>query len=163
MTSDEQMSMFGEAPVQQNSAKPVSFSITKTINAGAQKVFDQWLIPVFIGEWMFDPEIVGERVISLDNTVRKGGSFNFTVEKAGKQIEYSGDYLELRMPSALQFSWNKNGRDDRRSEITVSFEEDQGKTRTRLVMKLDPALAEHKDQVKEVWTARLAALAGRFK
>lgn len=163
MADNDQMSMFGEVPAAPSPAKPVSFSISKTVNAPAQKVFDQWLIPVFIGEWMFDPEIAGEQVQSLDNTVRKGGSFCFKVSKAGKDIEYSGDYLDLRMPNSLRFSWNKNGRSDRLSEIAVSFDEDADKTRMKLTMKLDPALAEHKDQVKAVWSARCAALASRFK
>jgi uncharacterized protein YndB with AHSA1/START domain len=164
--SNDQISMFGDAPeipADEPRGKPVSFSITRTFNAPAQKVFDQWLIPVFIEEWMFHPDIAGESVQSLDNTVRKGGSFLFKIKKAGQDIDYSGDYIELRMPSELRFSWNKNGREDRRSEIALRFDEDGGKTRMRLVMSLDPALSAQKEQIKAVWTARCGALAERLK
>ena len=47
MASD-QISMFGEVPpTPAAKEKPASFTITKTFQANTQKVFDQWLIPVF--------------------------------------------------------------------------------------------------------------------
>lgn len=163
MASD-QISMFGDpAPVSSSGEKPATFSLSKTINSPAQKVFDQWLIPVFIGKWMFNKEIAGERIISLDNTVRKGGEFSFKVEKKGKTIDYTGEYLELKIPNQLVFSWIKDGRDDRHSQINLRFEEDAGKTKLKFTMKLDPALNEQKEAIKTIWAARCTALAELFK
>ena len=159
----EQISMFGEPSANTPSEKPASFTLTKTINGSTQKVFDQWLIPVVIGTWMFNQEIAGEKVISLDNTVRKGGSFSFKVQKRDKQIEYSGEYLELRIPDQLTFSWIKDGRADRCSQIKLRFESDGDKTRMKFSMTLDPALNPEREAIKAIWTARCAALAGRFK
>jgi len=159
----EQFSMFGEPAPTVPTEKPASFTLSRTINGNTQKVFDQWLIPVFIGEWMFNKEIIGEKIVSLDNTVRKGGSFNFKVQKKDKQIEYSGEYLELRIPDQLTFSWIKDGREDRCSQIKLRFESDGDKTKMKFSMTLDPALNAERDAIKTVWTARCAALAGRFK
>ncbi|MFT4862976.1 MAG: hypothetical protein ACI95C_002200 [Pseudohongiellaceae bacterium] len=159
----EQISMFGEPAPNTPTEKPASFTLTKTVNGSTQKVFDQWLIPVVIGTWMFNQEIAGEKVISLDNTVRKGGSFCFKVQKRDKQIEYSGEYLELRIPDQLSFSWIKDGRADRCSQIKLRFESDGDKTRLKFSMTLDPALNPEREAIKTIWTARLAALAGRFK
>ncbi len=160
----EQFSMFGEPTSSASSnEKPASFTITKTINGSTQKVFDQWLIPVFIGTWMFNKEIAGESIISLDNTVRKGGSFVFRVQKKDRQIEYSGEYLELRIPDQLTFSWKKDGRADRLSEIKLRFESEGKKTKMKFTMTLNPALNPEKEAIKSIWSARCAALANRFK
>lgn len=161
MASD-QISMFGEAPATP-SEKPATFTLSKTFNAEPQKVFDQWLIPVFIGKWMFNKEIVGEKIVSLDNTVRKGGEFSFVVEKKNKQITYSGEYLELKIPNQLVFSWVKDGREDRRSQISLRFDESGGKTKMKFSMKLDPSLNEQKEMIKNVWGARCSALAEQLK
>ncbi len=159
----EQISMFGEPAPNTPSEKPATFTLTKTINSNTQKVFDQWLIPVFIGEWMFNKEIAGESIVNLNNTVRKGGSFSFKVQKKDKQIEYTGEYLELRIPDQLTFSWKKDGREDRCSQIKLRFEADGDKTKMKFAMTLDPALNSEKEAIKTIWTARCAALAGRFK
>jgi uncharacterized protein YndB with AHSA1/START domain len=159
----EQISMFGEPTPTAPTDKPASFTLTRVINGSAQKVFDQWLIPVFIEAWMFNQEIAGEKIISLDNTVRKGGSFCFRVQKRDKQIEYSGEYLELRIPDQLTFSWKKDGREDRCSQIKLRFEADGEKTKMKFNMTLDPALNPERDAIKTIWSARCAALASRFK
>lgn len=163
MASD-QISMFGEAPVAPApTEKPATFTISKTFQGNAQKVFDQWLIPVVIGKWMFNKEIAGEKIVSLENTVRKGGDYIFTVEKKGKTIRYSGEYLELKIPNKLVFSWVKDGREDRRSQISLRFEEDGTKTKMKFAMKLDPALNDQKESIKRIWNARCTALAERLK
>jgi uncharacterized protein YndB with AHSA1/START domain len=159
----EQISMFGEPTPSAPTEKPASFTFTRVINGSTQKVFDQWLIPVFIEAWMFNKEIAGEKIISLDNTVRKGGSFSFRVQKKDKQIEYTGEYIELRIPDQLTFSWKKDGREDRCSQIKLRFESDGDKTKMKFSMTLDPALNPDREAIKTIWTARCAALAGRFK
>lgn len=163
MASD-QISMFGDAPAAPATAeKPATFTLSKTFSSNPQKVFDQWLIPVFIGKWMFNKEILGEKIVSLDNTVRKGGEFSFVVDKKGKQITYSGEYLELKIPNQLVFSWVKDGREDRRSQISLRFDENGDKTKMKFSMKLDPSLNSQKEVIKNVWAARCSALAEQIK
>ena len=52
--NDRERSLFEQGTP---AAKPTTFSLTKTINAPTQKVYDQWLIPVFISKWMFGPKV----------------------------------------------------------------------------------------------------------
>lgn len=152
--------MFGDVPATPAvTEKPATFSLSKTFNTNPQKVFDQWLIPVFIGKWMFNKNIIGEKIVSLDNTVRKGGEFTFVVEKKGKTVAYSGEYLELKIPNQLVFSWVKDGREDRRSQISLRFDGSGEKTKMKFSMKLDPNLNHQKDAIKNVWSARCTALA----
>ena len=51
-----QLSMFGAGEnLKTKGGKAVSFNLSKSINGSQQSVFDHWLIPVFVGEWMFGP------------------------------------------------------------------------------------------------------------
>ena len=159
----DQLSMFEAEPVSANSAgKTVSFSLAKTINGPSQKVFDQWLIPVFIGTWMFGADIDGSSILSLENKVRKGGEFNFSLQRGSKQLQLSGVYQELDIPRKLVFSWIESDQPELQSQITVQFEELEGKTRIKLAGRLPQALAEQKDQIKQQWAARCSALAAKM-
>ena len=83
----DQLSMFGaEEILKTKGGKAVSFNLSKSINGPQQSVFDHWLIPVFVGEWMFGPKIQAEEIITLNNVVRKNGSFEYAVNRGGKKV-----------------------------------------------------------------------------
>jgi len=154
--------MFSEqaAPV---AGKPATFSLNKTIGASAQRVFDQWLIPVFLEEWLFGAHTGGEKVVNLQNTVRKGGEFDYQVTRQGQDVHYIGDYLELDIPKRLAFTWGEKSAAVEPLQITVQFSEDGDKTRIKLQGRIPADRAADRDDIKALWTARCAALAGRFK
>lgn len=163
--------MFSEeaAPV---TGKPTSFSISKTINGAAQKVFDHWLIPVFLEEWLFGPHTGHDAIDSLDNTVRRGGDFCYKVRGNTQQTAVQGRYLELDIPTLLSFTWLESDRpkdveaiqdDPQTCMCSVSFEEANGKTRFKLQVKVPAALSDNKESLKACWTERCNALSARFK
>lgn len=160
--ADNQISMFAEAdaPVQ---GKPSTFTINKTINATAQKAFDQWLIPVFLEEWMFGEHTGDGKIAKLENTVRKGGEFNYSVERGGKTVSYHGSYETLDIPRQLGFSWQIDDADDSICHFSVQFIEDDGKTRLKLQAKIPGTLEDSRDAIRQQWVERCAALAARFK
>ncbi|NKB32925.1 MAG: hypothetical protein GKR91_07485 [Pseudomonadales bacterium] len=143
--------------------KPSSFSLTKTINAPSQQVFDQWLIPVFIGDWMFGPNVQREQVISLENKVRKGGDYKFLVNRKGQEIEVCGEIQELDIPKKLVLSWVENTHPNEISQITAQFESHNEKTKLKLGVKLPAELSPQKDAIKKLWSTRLSALAKKLK
>ena len=72
----EQLSMLEDDPqLPPGKLKASSISLSKTIDAPAQEVYDQWLIPVFVGDWMFGRH----SIVRLENKVRKGGEFTYVV------------------------------------------------------------------------------------
>jgi len=160
----EQLSMFeGQSQNPAPTGKPSTIYLTKTVNASNQKVFDQWLMPVFIGEWMFGPKVQQEQVVSLENKVRKGGEFAFKVIRKGTEIEHSGEYIELDVPNKLVFSWSDSLHRSSKSRVTALFQEANNKTRLKIIIKLDPKLYNEKDSLKNQWSARCSALAAKFK
>ncbi len=169
--ADEQISMFSDeaAPV---TGKPSSFAVSKTINGTAQKVFDHWLIPVFLEEWMFGEHTGHDSVESLSNTVRRGGEFCYLLSSRQGKTAIQGSYLELKIPQQLSFTWLESRtrlatesveEHPETCHCSVSFEELDGKTRMKLQVKVPASLTEQKDAIKSQWTARCSALSSRFK
>lgn len=144
-------------------SKPANFSISKTINAPAQKVFDHWLIPVFIGDWMFGPKIQRESVISLENKVCKGGEYEFLIDRQGQEHQITGVIKELDIPSRLTLSWIESMHPDTESQVSVQFNSLNDKTKLKLNIKLPAELSAHKESTKKLWAKRLASLASKFK
>ena len=160
----EQLSMFeGQSQNLAPTVKPSSIYLTKTVNASNQQVFDQWLMPVFIGEWMFGPKVQQEQVVSLENKVRRGGEFAFKVIRKSTEIVHTGEYIELDVPNKLVFSWSDSLHRSCMSQVTVLFQEANNKTRLKITIKLDPKLYNEKDSFKKQWSARCSALAAKFK
>lgn len=159
----EQFSMFESESSAQKPAGGSSITINKTINGKQQSVFDHWLIPVFVGEWMFGPRVQAEEIISLENTVRRNGEFDYRVKRQGKEVSHSGTYLELAIPNTLVFSWNESSMPDVTSQVSVQFSEAGDKTKLKLTVKLPAELDAQRDAIKDTWTARCKALAEKFK
>lgn len=159
--SDYQLNIFGEDT--QAAARPVTLKLSKTISADQQRVFDQWLIPVFIGNWMFGAHLGKEQVMELENTVRKDGGFSYRIQRDGKAMEIHGSFVELRIPDRLVMSWVESDRPKLESRISVQFEAQDGKTRMQLSLRLPPELSPEQEAIKSQWTERLNALAARLK
>ncbi|NQV71344.1 MAG: SRPBCC domain-containing protein [Pseudohongiella sp.] len=157
--SNDQLSMFeGEAelPPKSAKAKPLNLSISRTIVAPAEKIFDRWLIPVFVGNWMFGPNVGNEKVLDLQNEVRPGGTFRYKIQRGGKEFIYSGEYQLIDRPKRLKFSWQENNTPA--GNVSVSLEQIEDKTKLKVSLQVDRSLAEHVELIKRQWTDRCKAL-----
>lgn len=141
-----------------SSQKTIRRSVSKTIPATAEKVFDHWLIPTFVGNWMFGPHLDDEKIIELSNEVRPRGEFSYTVKRGGKEIIHNGVFIKIDRPRCLEFSWQQSDKDDAVSQVQVQFEEDGERTRLKVSLRLDPLLADDADAIKELWSRRCKAL-----
>lgn len=160
--ADQQISMFSDQAAP-SVGKPANFSLSKTINSPAQRVFDQWLIPVFLEEWLFGNHTGGEQVVELRNTVRKGGEFNYRVTRGGQEVCYTGDYEELNIPTRLTFTWVEQDAGLEPLQISVQFTAEQDKTRLKLQGRVPADQVADLERIKGHWAARLTALAERCK
>ena len=161
--NDEASAEKAAAPAKNTSNTFTTLSISKTINGKQQAVFDHWLIPVFIGEWMFGRNVQAEEIVSLENTVRKNGEFNYKVKRRGTEISHQGEYLELSIPNKLSFSWIESTAADSVCQISAQFNEADGKTKLKVSIKIPDSLKANREKIKKIWTARCKALADKFK
>ncbi len=140
-----------------NTNPSVKRSISKIIGAPAEKVFDSWLIPAVVGRWMFDPSVQSGKVIELMSNVRPRGDFTYRVTRAGKEVVITGIYQVIDRPRHLEFTWQEDKGPE--TLVTLQLESYQDRTRMRVSLKLDAALANHADNIKQLWSARSTLLA----
>lgn len=145
-----------------NDYRPQKISLSKTIAAPAEKVFDHWLIPTFVGNWMFDTASGEDKIIELENEVRPHGNFSFKVSNQGNEVEYSGEYAEIRRPDRLAFSWISSKEPELESKVVVQFQNENDKTRVKFSQQLPADSHEDPEQTKDLWSRRLNALSERL-
>lgn len=166
MTAD-QLSMFeddsaaAEKPAEK--FKTFSVSLSRTVPAPAEKIFDRWLIPTWVGSWMFGSHVGNEKVVDLQNEVRPGGTYNFQIKRNGKEFLHDGEYLQIDRPKRLSFSWREAAKKSaHKSKITLSLDPQDGKTKLRLSMQIDQTLELYADEIKQQWSERLKVLAAQL-
>lgn len=164
--SSDQISMFED----ENDAtelpaakfKTFSISLSRTLVAPAEKIFDRWLIPTFVGSWMFGSHVGNEKVVDLQNEVRPGGSYNYHITRNGKEFLHDGEYLKIDRPKRLSFSWREAAKKNaHKSKINLSLDMVDGKTKLKLSMQIDQTLELYADEIKQQWSERLKMLAAK--
>ena len=76
--------------------------IKRHIDASPERVFDAWLDPEKIRLWMLPGS---EAVVRATVDARVGGTFSFVVRRKGEEIDHVGEYLEMKRPQRLVFTW----------------------------------------------------------
>ena len=101
--------------------------VTRTIDGPAHIVFEAWTKPELMRRWWV-PKSSGLTLLSCEMDVRVGGTYRlvFQVDPT-TTMAFFGRYLEVSPPSRLVWT-NEEGEDDA-VVTTVTFDEDQGRTR----------------------------------
>ena len=158
-----QLSMFDQEAVAPAQPKPSYLNLSRTVPGDPQRVCDQWLIPVFVGEWLFGSALEPDQILRLENTVRKGGEFSYCASVGGTVKEYSGEYLELDIPRKLVFTWSSKSFPGTQCRVSVQFEDAGARTRLKMKIGLPAELQQQRDRIRKEWAARCVALATRLK
>jgi len=91
--------------------------INKTIHAPIEKVFDAWLDPKMISQFMMP--MPGMPEPEVENDAREGGSFSIIMH-ADDDLPHTGKYLEISRPDKLVFTWVSHCSVDN-STVTLNF------------------------------------------
>ncbi len=131
----------------------------REIAAPAERVYDAWIEPIQVMQWMFAPE---EPAVHARNEPSVGGRFSYCVTRGGRNLDHVGTYVELERPTRLVFTWGVGGIADARSQVTVTI---RGKDAARSVCAVDHALLpEHAamvDNCARSWARMLERLSQR--
>jgi uncharacterized protein YndB with AHSA1/START domain len=142
---------------------PVEVRVTRYFEASPDRVFDAWLVPRTLGQWMFGPRVRDENVVRLDVDPRVGGSFSLKVERNGEVIDHVGQYLQIERPHRLVFTWAiKDESDDVPSEVHIDIEASGSGCVLTLVHRMDAKWSDYADRTRDGWTTMLDALADLF-
>jgi uncharacterized protein YndB with AHSA1/START domain len=105
-----------------------SVEIRRTLSAPIDEVFRWWTQPDLLERWM-SPSGSVEAEVDL----RVGGAFRIVMRDAGVEIDHRGEYLEIRPPRRLVFTWESRYTAGG-SLVTVLLEPDgDGSTRLQIV------------------------------
>lgn len=81
----------------------LTVNLTKTINASAEKIFDAWLDPVMLAQFILP--MPGMPQPEVENDAQEGGSFSIIMQVGDDKIPHTGTYLTIKRPQELVFSW----------------------------------------------------------
>ena len=92
--------------------------VRRTIAAPADLLFDAWLDPVALAEWM-RPGTIRSTEAKVD--ARVGGTYQITMQGESGVIPHSGTYRVIDRPKRLVFTWNSPHTGTRETLVTVDF------------------------------------------
>lgn len=108
----------------------LSCKVSKEINAPIEKVFDAWLDPKLLSQFMLPMPGMPQPETEID--ARLGGRFSIKMDVGEQVIPHSGTYLEIERPNRLVFSWESPFSTDGSTVTLVFTSEETGNTRVEL-------------------------------
>jgi len=111
-------------------ATELKLEISRLIPANREKLFDAWLDPVMLAQFMTPgPDMT---VPEATSDAREGGRF-LVVMRAGEQdLPHAGTYKTIDRANRLAFTWESPMSQVEGSTVTVDFEDAEGGTNLRL-------------------------------
>ncbi len=84
-------------------------TVKRRINAPAQRIFDAWLDPAALAEWMRPcSSSTGRSDVKVD--AREGGAFEIVMHVPSGPVRHTGVYQSIEAPRRLVFTWNSPSR-----------------------------------------------------
>jgi uncharacterized protein YndB with AHSA1/START domain len=125
--------------------------VRRVLPAPPNVVFDEWLDPVGMTEWMC-PRPARAVKIALEPSV--GGSLRIDIEDSGVSLYVTGRFTELDRPRRLRFTWSCSDWADPsvQSEVTVLLE-DHGPDQTLMTIEHEQLPPEQVDGHERGWDA----------
>jgi len=98
---------------------PAAVVVRRTIAADPETLFDAWLDPEALAEWM-RPGTITKTVAVVD--ARAGGRYEIVMHlESGATVQHTGTYLAIERPRRLVFTWLSPHTDKRETLVTVDF------------------------------------------
>ena len=93
----------------------IELTVTRTIPAPAEKIFDVWIDPKSPG----GPWFGGDRVI-VNPTV--DGLFYIAAKNEGRVWPHYGRFVRLERPRLIEYTWMSEATQGKESVVTVTFQ-----------------------------------------
>ena len=133
-------------------SKPTIVQVMRAYSASAERVFDAWLDPDMIGQFMFGPHLREEEVVHLRTEPRVGGTFSFLVKRQGQPIDHIGRYEVIERPRKLVFTWSIAPEAIDASRVTITIAPRTSGCELTLAHELAPAWKDYAERTKGGWT-----------
>lgn len=134
-------------------------TVKRRIAAPAQRIFDAWLDPASLAEWMRPCSATDKRSdVKVD--AREGGTFEIVMHVPSGAVRHTGIYQTIDAPRRLVFTWNSPHAGQHDSLVTVEFLPDGQATEVIITHERLPkdAVSAHTGG----WTEILESLANKL-
>jgi len=136
---------------------PVEIRVEKRFRHPPERVFDAFLDPARVGEWLFHtPEGVMERT---DYDPRPGGSFAIFERRGRELARHFGRFVEIERPQRVVFDFWVDEAPDEPTRVTVTFLLDGDGCLVTLTHELAPEWASYEERTSAGWSMILKGLA----
>jgi uncharacterized protein YndB with AHSA1/START domain len=129
-------------------AKPpngVVLRLERTFDAPAQAVFDAWTSPEVLRRWWPAGPDWDTPVAEVD--VRVGGKLRLVMRRPdGQEFGGSGEYLEIRRPERLVFTWRWDGNAGHKGSQVVEVDFTEGSKGTTTVVLRNTGLRDEESR-----------------
>lgn len=132
-----------------------AITVKRRIAAPAQQIFDAWLNPSSLAEWM-RPCSSGTTRSNVKVDAREGGAFEIVMHVPSGPVRHTGIYQTIDAPRRLVFTWNSPHAGQHDSLVTVEFRPD-GKA-TEVVVTHERLPEEAQNGHTAGWTEILESL-----
>lgn len=109
--------------------------LRRLLSASPQEVFDAWLDPESLREWMCPG---AQTVADVQVDARVGGAFRLVMRGQSGERLHTGEYREIRPPERLVFTWRSQATHWQDSLVTVEFAAQGENTELTLTHELLP-------------------------
>ena len=134
----------------------VVLTVTRHFEASPERVFDAWLDPGQVGEFLFATP-TGRRVC-VDVDARVGGEFRIDEQRGEMIAEHFGTYLEIDRPRRLVFAFGTH-REHAPTRVTIEIVARGAGCELMLTHEMSPEWADYADRTRAGWTMILGTLA----
>ena len=97
---------------------PAAVVVRRTIAASAERLFDAWLDPISLSQWM-RPGTIHSTVAQVD--ARVGGNYEIVMQADSGPIVHTGVYRVVDRPKRLVFTWQSVHTGPGETLVTVDF------------------------------------------
>ena len=137
---------------------PILVTVSQTLSAPPEQVFEAWLSAKMIGRFMFGPGMRDEEIVRLRTDAVLDGTFSFVVRRQGQEINHVGRYLSIDRPRSLAFTWGVAPETGEASRVRIDLQPIPEGTQLTLVHELPPGWIDYVDRVRAAWTKMLEML-----
>jgi len=138
-----------------NAASGAVLRVSRRFEFPAERVFDAWLDPATVSRWLFATPT--GRMVRCDIDARVGGRFVITERRDGEDVEHTGEYLEIRRPRRLVFTFAVPRYSSRQTKVTLDIL--PSGAGCELTLTHENVLPEWASQTQDGWTKILGSLA----
>lgn len=131
--------------------------LQRVMPAAPEVVFDEWLDPESLREWMCPRPV---RVLDVTVEPRVEGSLRLDLDNSGTRVLISGRFLAIDRPNLLRFTWSASDWPDptAASVVNVTFEP-FGDGRTLMSIEHSLVPPEQFDNYQNGWALTVDQLA----